>query len=219
MYKQCMLEYIKTYRLREWPESVQNAHSLYVSIKNARKFIRLLKWVEEVGHISDKMQRKLNIPMILKIVRHVIGFFYFFIDNVIWFVHMGILEKGSLHRIIESAKDFMSLIRYFLRIVIFLYTSHEKANEEEKLSCNLFNKRNMIKYDSYEFAVLDQLIKTRTKRRFHSFEMIINILRILMLVKSLKLPGSKMMSNIFKSSCGIVSGTFSLFKLLTGEND
>jgi hypothetical protein len=40
-----------------------------------------------------------------------------------------------------------------------------------------------------------------------------------MLVKSLKLPGSKMMSNIFKSSCGIVSGTFSLFKLLTGEND
>ena len=217
MYKQCMLEYIKTYRLREWPESVQNAHSLYTSIKNARKFIRLLKWVEEIGLISDKIQRKLSIDLTLKIIRHAIGVCYFFIDNVIWFVHMGILEEGTLHHSIESAKDFMSLIRYFLRIVIFLFTSHSKANEEVTVCCKLFNSRSLIKLNTYEQTLLKKLIKTRQKRRFHSFEMIINILRILMLFKSLKLPGSKMMSNIFKSTCGIVSGTFSLFKLLTRE--
>lgn len=215
LYKLCMIEYTTAYRMREWPESVHNAHSLYGSIKNARKFIRLLKWVEEIGLLQEKLQRKLNVALGLKVIRHCFGILYFFIDNFIWFVHMGIIDEGNWHHTIENVKDFISLVRYLFRIIIFLYTSHEKANEEDSLSCKLFNKRTTIKYNTYEHSTLSKIIKTRQKRRYHSIEMTINILRILMLLKSLKLPGTSLMSSIFKSICGIVSATFSLFKLLT----
>lgn len=215
LYKLCMIEYTTAYRMREWPESVHNAHSLYGSIKNARKFLRLLKWVEEIGLLNEKLQREINFALGLKICRHGFGVLYFLIDNFIWTIHMGIVDEGNWHHTIENIKDFISLVRYLLRIVIFLYTSHEKANDEESYYCKLFNKRTVIKYNTFEHSTLGKLIKTRQKRRFHSIEMTINILRILMLAKSLKLPGTTLMSNIFKSICGIVSATFSLFKLLT----
>ncbi|OMJ65148.1 hypothetical protein SteCoe_37905 [Stentor coeruleus] len=214
LYKQCMIEYIKAYRVNEWPISMQKAQSLYSSIKNARKFIRLLRWVEEMGQVGEKLTYDISKVLCIKIIRHLIGICYFFMDNILWIYHIGIKADWVDIHFLERVKDIMSIIRYLLNVVVFLLTAHEKSSLENKLRLSLYKSEAIITPNEYHQNVLIKLINARSKRRFQAFEMIIIILRVLMLAKSLKLPGSRYISNIFYCTCGCISSTFSLFKLL-----
>jgi Peroxisomal biogenesis factor 11 (PEX11) len=218
LYKQCMLEYIAAYRVKEWPLSIKNSHALQVSVKNARKFLRLLKWIEEIGRVEEKLKNSFEVVILLKVTRHFIGMCYYLVDNALWFNHIGVTSEYLDQNFLENIKDSFSLLRYLLRMIIFSLTSHEKAALEKKLSIELKKSKTTIRFSSNEYNTLESLIKVRSKRRYQSFEMVINILRILMLIKSLKLPGSNYISVIFRCICGIVSGAFSLFKLVTRSN-
>ena len=157
-------------------------------------------------------------PIFLKIVRYSIGIFYFIIDNILWLVHVGVTIEYFNQRLFEQIKDGLSLIRYLLRMSIFLLTIFERKLLEKTLFQDLYRNSSNIEENKYEVTVLDKLLATRKKIRFQSLEMIINVLRIIKLVKSLKLPGYTNISPIFSSNCGIISGAFSLFKLLTRSN-
>jgi hypothetical protein len=220
LYKQCMFEYLRLYRIREWPFSVKNAHALQIALKNGRKFFRLLRWLEEMGRVEKKMHENFKPTVLLKAVRHVIGVVYYFLDNVIWTINIGLIgEIGDSNSRLEKTKDFLSLIRYVMRIVIFAITFHSKAMGERGLRMDLLtNPDKEIRMNSHGYAMTCSMIKARSNRRFQTLEMGINVFRIIMLVKSLKLPGSNVISAVFYSVCGVISVSLSLFKLLTHKS-
>lgn len=73
----------------------------------------------------------------------------------------------------------------------------------------------MISQDNHGYKKMISLIKIRTKRRYQALEMMKNLLRIVMLMKSLQLPFTKDISGVFYSICGITSSALAIFKLLT----
>ena len=221
LYKQCMLEYLSLYHIREWPLSVRNAQALQVSMKSGRKFFRLLRWLEEMSRVEGKLKQNLKPVILLQLIRHIAGVWYYFLDNLMWIIQIGILSEpleASSSRL-ESTKDALSLTRYILRIVIFLMTSHSKAGKERQLRMELLAIPGRdIRMNSSGYTLTCRVIKARSKRRFQAIEMMINIFRVIMLLKSLKLPGSKKISNVFYSVCGVISGALALFKLLTHKS-
>ena len=221
LYKQCMIEYLALYRIREWPVSVKNAHALQISMKNGRKFFRLLKWMEEIGRVENKLKKTMKVEVFLALIRHVIGVFYYFLDNLTWTIQIGIISEPieNVNWRLESTKDALSLLRYILRILIFLVTSHSKALKERDLRIDLLsNPIRKIWGMNNEYQLTCSMIKARSKRRFQAIEMMINIFRVIMLFKSLKLPGSQNLSTVFYSVCGTISGALALFKLLTHKS-
>ena len=58
------------------------------------------------------------------------------------------------------------------------------------------------------------MIKGRRKLRFLVLETVLSVMRFLMLVKSLKLPGYNYFDPIFVSICGLISAGLGLFKVL-----
>lgn len=58
------------------------------------------------------------------------------------------------------------------------------------------------------------MIKGRRKLRFLILETVLSVMRFLMLVKSLKLPGYNYFDPIFVSICGVISAGLGLFKVL-----
>lgn len=220
LYKNCMLDYLRLYRIREWPVSVQNAHSLQIAIKGGRKFFRLFRWMEEMCQVELKLKPNMKTAAILKLIRHTIGIIYYFLDNIIWTISIGLLrEFGEGNSRLEGAKDTLSLIRYVMRIVIFLFTTHKNVMKEKSLRSDLMiNSNKEIALNSYGHALTCRIMKARSKRRFQAIEMMINIFRIIMLFKSLRLPGSQRISSVFYSVCAVISIALSLFKVLTHKS-
>jgi hypothetical protein len=220
LYKQCMLEYLEEFRIKAWPTSMKNAQLLVIAMKNGRKFFRLLRWVEEIGRVEDKLSRPPKTEIILKLLRHMIGVVYYFLDNIIWTINIGLLgEVGDDNSRLERAKDSLSFVRYFMRIIIFYITFNSKFDKEKNLRVDLLTYPNKeINFDSNGLDLTLSLIKARSKRRFQTLEMFINVFRIIMLSKSLKFPGTDKLSAVFYSACGVTSVALSLFKLLTHKS-
>lgn len=221
LYKQCMLEYLNLYRIREWPIAVRNAHALQLAMKSGRKFFRLLRWMQEISRVQKKAKFPMKTGVALKLIRHVAGVLYYFLDNLTWIIQIGIVSEPleNANWRLESTKDAMSLIRYILRIAIFLVYTHSRARKEKDLRIDLLaNPNREIKPNGFGYMLTCSMIKARCKRRFQLIEMMINIFRIIMLIKSLRLPGSKKLSKVFYSVCGTISGALSLFKLLTHKS-
>ena len=86
LYKQCMLEYLTLYHIREWPISVRNANALQVSMKSGRKFFRLLRWLEEMSRVEGKLKLNMKPVILLKLIRHIAGVWYYFLDNLMWII-------------------------------------------------------------------------------------------------------------------------------------
>ena len=174
-----------------------------------------------MSRVEGKLKQNLKPVILLQLIRHIAGVWYYFLDNLMWIIQIGILSEpleASSSRL-ESTKDALSLTRYILRIVIFLMTSHSKAGKERQLRMELLAIPGRdIRMNSSGYTLTCRVIKARSKRRFQAIEMMINIFRVIMLLKSLKLPGSKKISNVFYSVCGVISGALALFKLLTHKS-
>lgn len=220
LYKQCMIEYLANLHIRAWTKSVKNAHLLVIALKNGRKFFRLLRWLEEMSRLEKKLKNCSKPGDLLKLIRHCIGVVYYFLDNVIWTINIGLLwEVGNNNYRVEKVKDFLSLIRYVMRMVIFCITFHSKLMKEKYLRIDLMTlPKKEILLGEQGLDLTHSLIKARSKRRFQTLEMFINVLRIIMLSKSLRLPGSDRLSRVFYCMCGVISVALSLFKLLTHKS-
>lgn len=220
LYKQCMIEYLATLHIRAWTVSVENAHLLVAALKNGRKFFRLLRWLEEMSRVEKKLKTCSKPADLLILIRHCIGVVYYFLDNVIWGINIGLLwEVGNNNSRLENTKDTLSLIRYLMRMVIFCITFHSKLMKEKFLRIDLLTlPKKEVLLNGQALELTHSLIKARSKRRFQTLEMFINVLRIIMLSKSLRFPGTERLSGVFYSMCGVISVALSLFKLLTHKS-
>lgn len=220
LYKQCMIEYLANLHIRAWTKSVKNAHLLVIALKNGRKFFRLLRWLEEMSRVEKRLKDFSKPGDLLKLIRHCIGVVYYFLDNVIWTINIGLLwEVGNNNSRVENVKDSLSLIRYLMRMVIFCITFHSKLMKEKYLRIDILTlPKKEILLDEQGLELTHSLIKARSKRRFQTLEMFINVLRIIMLSKSLRFPGTDRLSRVFYCMCGVISVALSLFKLLTHKS-
>ncbi|CAG9334080.1 unnamed protein product [Blepharisma stoltei] len=220
LYKQCMLDYLSSLRIRDWPLSVRNSKAIQESMKDGRKIFRLFRWMEELSGFGEKIRKPMDVVLILKLLKHFIGTIYYLIDNLLWIARIGVISKVILYANLrlESTKDVVAFARSALRILINLATAHKRYIKEKDILQELeLNPEKSIGIGTLGYKNTNCLLKARQKRRFQFLEIVINIFKIISITKSLRLPLSKHMSNIFVSTCGLVSSCLSIFKMLSGK--
>lgn len=73
------------------------AKKVVKNISSGRKVFKFLRFVDEVKNISDllyggKYQKHGIIVKLLALFARVCGFFYYLLDNVVWFSNMGMIR-------------------------------------------------------------------------------------------------------------------------------
>lgn len=74
--------------------SVTVAKGVVDNISSGRKVFKFLKSIDEVKSFVEliKKEKKDKYVFIFTLFARVCGFFYYLIDNVLWFVNMGMLR-------------------------------------------------------------------------------------------------------------------------------
>lgn len=215
LYKHCMLDYLASYRIKEWPSDVRMSKTLQDAMRNGQKIFRLLRWIEEIGNIDSNLKKPGDLLSILKFLRHFFGIFYYIFDNIVWVAEAGVINKyiSDPRWKWENAKNVFSLIRYFLLVVITLL-KRKKINQKEKLCRETLIRRQLpIDHGNEGEGLMNQLNIIRHKWRFNMLTLIKNILRIFMLYRAIKLPGYIRISMIFHDVCGISSYALGVAKI------
>lgn len=219
LYKDCKLDYLNSYRIREWPRNVRNSKILQDSMKNGRKVFRLLRWIEEIGSIEKNLKKATGLISTLKFMRHLFGIFYYISDNLVWVAEAGVTNRfiSDISWKWENIRNILSLIRYFLLMFITVLKAKKyRAKEAEVTEC--LKKRNVhISNGNGGEELMLSLYRIRNKRRYSYLSLMKNPLRIFMLYRVLKLPGFNMISMILHDICGAASyalGVAKIFALL-----
>lgn len=216
LYKDCKIDYLNSYRIRDWPRNVRNSIILQDSVKTGRKVFRLLRWIEEIGSIDKNLRRATEPISVMKFLRHLIGIFYYISDNLVWVAEAGVTHKyiSEMSWQWEFTKNILSLFRYFLLMIITVLKAKKYKKMEEEANANM-KKRNALIFQGNDTSeLMMNLFRVRNKRRYSYLSLMKNILRILMLYRVLNLPGYKRVSIIFHDICGAVSYALGVAKIL-----
>lgn len=77
-------------------QSVLIAKKVVKNISSGRKVFKFLRFVDEIKNISDLMDGKADkhgvVVKALALFARVCGFFYYLLDNVVWFSNMGMIR-------------------------------------------------------------------------------------------------------------------------------
>jgi hypothetical protein len=71
------------------------AYKIWKSLSQARKIFRFLKFIEvieEIIQVGSKLQDKASLTRVLELLSKVSSFFYFILDNFVWFINTNILR-------------------------------------------------------------------------------------------------------------------------------
>lgn len=129
-------------------------------------------------------------------------------DNIIWL-------SSKKYKFLSKAKDLFSLARCLIEIWKSLYelASHLKREEKILKKLGLYDDC-FIAETEESYMLIRDLIKIRRQMSFYVLELVTNILRVFMLIKSLKFPGSIYLDSIFVELCGVLSSFFALLKAM-----
>ena len=216
LYKDCKIDYLNSYRIREWPRNVRNSVILQDSVKTGRKVFRLLRWIEEIGSIDKNLRKATELISVLKFLRHLIGIFYYICDNLVWVAEAGVTHKyiSGMSWKWENTKNILSLIRYFLLMIITVLKAKKYNRMEEQASTEMKTRSVLISQGNGAFDMMTNLYRVRIKRRHSYLSLMKNLLRILMLYRVLNLPGFIRLSMVFHDICGAVSYALGVAKIL-----
>jgi len=191
------------------------------SMSQGRKIFRFLKFLDELKTIQNFLKTT-NKPLILKVLitlRHVSSFFYYILDNTLWGVKTGVLSEYVDHdtyKVWKYKKNWFSLFRNILQLTINLLKWDMSNTKHRMYTSELQSMRNkIVQTDDESYDVIRLLIRRRRKRRYQMLEVIHSVLRLVMLSKSLKLPGYSHLEPVFVAFCGLTSSVMSLFKAFT----
>lgn len=83
-----------SYRLEEI-QSVQIGKKAVKNISSGRKVFKFLKFIDEIKCIVEIFTKKSKHGMLVRVLdlwARVSGFFYYLLDNVVWFSNMGMIK-------------------------------------------------------------------------------------------------------------------------------
>lgn len=178
---------------------------------------RILRGLDEVKGMSRILRSRKPITFkIISILTYSFSFMYYLSDNALWLISVLIQSKAvdkSLEAMIKDQKNRFSLWRIVSYLIILAYSMYlrtRKNRYREALISKDVIENNLDEQTREQF--LKKLIKGRRKLRFLILETVLSIMRFLMLVKSLKLPGYDYFDPVFVSICGLISASLGLFK-------
>ena len=218
LYKDCKLDYLNSYKIREWPRNVRNSKILQDSMRNGRKVFRLLRWIEEIGSIEKNLKKATGLISTLKFMRHLIGIFYYVSDNLVWIAEAGVTNRfvSEISWKWESIRNLLSFRYFLLMIITALKARKYRAQEVQVRDCLKARNACISKGNAGEELMLG-LYRIRNKRRNSYLSLMKNPLRIFMLYRVLKLPGFSRISMVLLDVCGAFSyalGVGKIFALL-----
>lgn len=189
--------------------SVNKAKKLESSISNGRKIFRLFLFLNESVELYELIKNsKFPLPLrILKIVSNCCSFIYYFTDNIVYLSNMGFVDVFIPRTKMKwkQIKNIFSFTKTILEIIIAIYTVYEKKKEENEISEKLKQFTDeILRWNSEANVLVRNLIILRREAIFSRVEALIYIMRMFMLVKSLKVFGHSILNPIFISGCGIV---------------
>jgi uncharacterized protein YtpQ (UPF0354 family) len=75
--------------------SVEIAKRVVKNISSARKVFKFLRFVDEIKNISDLLVDRENkngiVVKLFALIARVCSFFYYILDNMVWFSNMGMV--------------------------------------------------------------------------------------------------------------------------------
>lgn len=217
VYRECMKDYLEANRLRESPLSATLAKSLYTSLKSSRKMFKLFKFISELAALSNNF-KKLSVQSArdlfsitaVKTAYHVLSFFYYIIDNVLWVESIGVAGlsiKGGIETW-KWAKNLISLFRSAIKITLAIKQNAKAGSNLAK------HMKELTRLPvSARSPIVPQLLKLRFQQRLRLMEVGTNALRSVSVVKSMELPGHSHLSSIFVTFCRLTGAVVSAMKI------
>jgi len=204
--------------------SVNKAKKLESSISNGRKIFRLFLFLNESAELYELIKySKYTLPLrVLKIISTCCSFIYYFTDNIVYLSNMGFVNAFVPHTTMKwkQIKNIFSFTKTILEIIIAIYTIYEKKKEELQISEKLQKfTEETLRWDSEANVLVRNLIILRREAIFNRVEALIYIMRMFMLVSSLKVVGHSILNPIFVSGCGIMQAFANVFKSMKGKKN
>ncbi len=76
-------------------DSVIIGKNVVDNISSGRKVFKFLKFVDEIKNIIDLVEKKAKNGLVVKVMSlfaRLCGFFYYVLDNMVWFSNMGMIR-------------------------------------------------------------------------------------------------------------------------------
>ena len=155
---------------------------------------------------ARKVFRFMRSMKFLLIFSHIMSFFYYIHDNILWGLNIGILRQNFLffqffknfiksdviseknQIICKNRKNIFSLIKVclnMLKSVLFFIRRKQKENHMEMFLHQC--PKGVISYDEKTFDICQALLRQRKKRRLEALELFLSIFRGITLIKKLKI--------------------------------
>ena len=195
------------------------------SLSQARKIFRFLKFIGVVEDITKAGKKAGNNPSLvnyLELLGNVSSFFYYILDNIVWFIHSQILNdvlaKDTKRRFVYT-KNLFSFGRVCLSILSGILIIEEKIDEKAIMIGKLLDsKQAVIRKFSAEESLVRELIKKRFESRNAGLSLVLYIIRFIMLYKSLRFPRYKELNGVFVAFLGFLSNIISVVRYITRDS-
>ena len=162
---------------------------------------------------------KTNKPILFKIlsvITYMYSISYYIADNTLWFINILLLSKAvdkPFKKDWKYRKNFTSLNRVFFYMIILVYSIWLQRDENQTLNKAIKFKANFDnEFDAKMKKAGKLLLEGRRKERFLYLEFCLSLLRIVMLISSLKLRGHEKLDPIFVGVCGVGSSILNFLK-------
>ncbi|CAG9326399.1 unnamed protein product [Blepharisma stoltei] len=223
LFKLTMKEYLEHAGKPDIPTHVRNAIEIEKSMRNGRKLMRVLMFVDEINSIEKVWQSsgKFDFFKIVRILNHFSSTIFYLLDNLVWCSDIGIINKYVTKATLQwrQTKDMACLAKCILQSTICVMTAF-KARKKIISSQNILkeNSDGVVKNGGIFVGIIEGLLMAKKEYRLSLLSVFVSFLRYLMLTKALNLPGASYMSRIFISLCGIFSMCLNIYCLLIGDS-
>lgn len=222
LFKLTMLDFCKKKSIKEHPIHLINSMQIEKSMKNGRKLMRVLMFLDDFAYIekSWKSWKNFDFLEVLQIALNLSNIVYYLLDNLVWCSDIGIISKFVAHANIKwkDTKDLSSLARAVLGLIISVVTSsraYTKIKEYREFLENHIGKN--LKKNSKKMMKIENLLSARRQYMFKLLEVFNMLLRLTMIGHGLNFPILRNLSKVFISICGITATSLSIFNTLIGE--
>ena len=174
--------------------SVEIAYKTKDSMKNARKIFKFLKFIDELHSIYKLTEsKKPRYIKLLKLCAHIATFFHNIVDNLLWGINIGVLSSvydATTKKRWKAMKHTFSLVRIIFKLLTYNFSFQIRNREIRELLVQLRPVKDQpIREDSQAHEMCLSYLKMRSEVRLELLDSAIMILRIVMLVRRLELPG------------------------------
>ncbi len=196
--------------------SANVAFKLRATMKNTRKIFKFLKFIDQISSMIKNIESKK--PLYLKavtILENLMAFFSNLFDNIIWGINTDILSVWYSSKLwqFKANKYFFSL----LKIIFKMLGNNYKHQSRIKCMKEILNELKPFREEPISHPTYDlckQYLKHREEIFIEGIDGAVMILRVIMLVRKLKLPGHTFVTKILYSCCGLISTLLAAYKMV-----